>query len=241
MVQPLVIQAVDAPPERYADRITAEMLRHLVAQSAHIRATVREIVLATADDGGPRGQERMRKRIDAAGTTLGHSNVRTLLKPGKRGKYEIRFIFWTGWDRDREAEIKVGDPIPERPQIMHWCAKLKGTGRARCRFSCVPLLIISHHVLSRTAQRHGLRTLDDMFDAIETLNQWVIKFFRYMDTGVDSSLPQAPLEGWRVPINSRSWVTEEPDAQLVILTESYFVNQLLLRIKDLPRLTSAED
>jgi hypothetical protein len=28
---------------------------------------------------------------------------------------------------------------------------------------------------------------------------------------------------------------------LSILTESYFVNQLLLRIKDLPRLTSAED
>ena len=30
-------------------------------------------------------------------------------------------------------------------------------------------------------------------------------------------------------------------ARLVNLTESYFVNQLLLRIKDLPRLTSAED
>jgi len=30
-------------------------------------------------------------------------------------------------------------------------------------------------------------------------------------------------------------------AGLTNLTESYFVNQLLLRIKQLPRLTSAED
>jgi len=215
---PAPIQAVGAPPERYADRITAEMMRHLVAQSAHIRETVREIVLATVNDGSPRGQQRMRKRIDAAGTTLGRSNVRTLLKPGKRGKYEIRFVFWAGWDRDREEEIKVGDPIPERPQIVHWCAKLKGTGNGKRSISYAPMLIISHHVLSRTAQRHGLRTLDDMFGAIEILNQWVIKFFRYMDTETDdrNRILQAPPEGWRVPINSRSWVAEETDAHLII-------------------------
>jgi hypothetical protein len=107
----ITITSLAAPPERHADRVIAEMMQRLAAQSAHIRVTVREIVEATAADGGPRGQERLRKRIDAAGTTLGRSNVRTALEPGKRGKYAIRFIFWTGWDRDREAEIKVGDPI----------------------------------------------------------------------------------------------------------------------------------
>ena len=68
-------------PEQWA-------LRYLAAQSAHIRETVRKIVEATADDGGPRGQERLRKRIDAAGAVLGRANVRTELKPGKRGKYK---------------------------------------------------------------------------------------------------------------------------------------------------------
>jgi hypothetical protein len=158
------------------------MMRHLTAQSAHIRATVGKIVEATADDGGPRGQERLRKRIDAAGTTLGRGNVRTVLKPGKRGKYRILFMFWAGWDRDREKEIKPEDSIPERPQLVYWAAALEGLGNGNYSITYVPMLIIGHHVLSRTAQRHGLRTLDNMFGAIETLNQWAIKFFRYMDT-----------------------------------------------------------
>jgi hypothetical protein len=80
-------------------------------------------------------------------------------------------MFWTGWDRDREEEIKIGGPIPERPQIIHWIAKLESLGRCRRTINYVPLLIFSHHVLSRTAQRHGLRTLDDMLDAIKALSQ----------------------------------------------------------------------
>jgi len=39
-----------------------------------------------------------------------------------------------------------------------------------------------------------------------------------MDTETDdrNRILQAPPEGWRVPINSRSWVAEEADAQLII-------------------------
>jgi hypothetical protein len=39
----------------------------------------------------------------------------------------------------------------------------------------------------------------------------------------------------------KSELVREIDVGLIILTESYFVNQLLLGINDLPRLTSAED
>jgi hypothetical protein len=209
---------VGTPPARHADRITAEMMRYLVAQSAHIRATVREIVETTADDGGPRGQERLRKRIIAAGTTLDRVNVKASLVPGKRGKYEIFFMFWAGWDRDREAEIKTGDPLPERPQIIHWVARLESLGRYRRTLDYAPVLIISHHVLSRTAQRHGLRTLDDMLDAIEALNHRIAHFSLDMSRKANgmSWILQTPPEGWRVPINSRSWTVKETDAQLVI-------------------------
>jgi hypothetical protein len=92
---------------------------------------------------------------------------------------------------------------------MHWGAKLEGTGNGRRSITYRPLLIISHHVLSRTAQRHGLRTVDDMFGAIETLNQWVLNF-------TDNTIRQVPPEGWQIPINSRSWVVEETDAKLII-------------------------
>jgi hypothetical protein len=96
----------------------------------------------------------MCQRIEAAGTTLGRrrrANVKTLLKPGKRGKYKILVMFWAGWDRDREEEIKVGDPIPERPQLVYWAGALEGTGNGNRHISYLPILIISHHVLSRTA------------------------------------------------------------------------------------------
>jgi hypothetical protein len=86
----ITITSLAAPPARYADRVIAEMMQGLAVEAAHVRGTVRGIVDATADDGGPRGQERLRKRIEAAGTTLGRSNVRTALEPGKRGKYAIR-------------------------------------------------------------------------------------------------------------------------------------------------------
>jgi hypothetical protein len=194
-------------------------MRYLVAQAAHIRAAVREIVETTVDDGGPRGQERLRKRIDAAGVVAGRANVKALLKPGKRGRYEIFFMLWAGWDRDREKEIKIGDPLPERPQIIHSVARLESLGGYRRTLDYAPLLIISHHVLSRTAQRHGLRTLNDMLDAIDALNRGIDDFIHDMSKKAGHSeiwIMQTPPEGWRIPINSRSWVAEEADAQLII-------------------------
>jgi hypothetical protein len=99
----------------------------------------------------------MRKRIDAAGVVAGRANVKAWLKPGKRGKYEIFFMLWEGWNRDREEEIKIVDALPERPQIIHWVARLESLGRYRRTLDYAPLLIISHHVLSRTgAQEQGM-------------------------------------------------------------------------------------
>jgi hypothetical protein len=123
--------------------------------------------------------------------------------------FEILFMFWAGWDRDREEEIKAGDPMPERPQLVYWAAALEGTGNGRRSIMYRPILILSHHVLSRTAQRHGLRTVDDMLDTIEALNQWVLRF-------TDNKIKQVPPEGWRIPVNSRSWNAEETDAQLIV-------------------------
>ena len=48
-----------------------------------------------------------------------------------------------------------------------------------------------------------------------------------------------PHEARTPALKSRAKVTK--DVVTTSLTESYFVNQLLLGIKDLPRLTSAED
>jgi len=105
--------------------------------------------------------------------------------------------------------IKVGDPIPERPQLVYWAGALEGTGNGRRTICYLPILIISHHVLSRTAQRHELRTVDDMLDSVEALNQWVLRY-------ANNKIQQVPPEGRRIPVNLRSWNTEEADAQLIV-------------------------
>jgi hypothetical protein len=49
------------------------------------------------------------------------------------------------------------------------------------------------------------------------------------------------LSSATVAASVRSMIMSDEPAMTANLTESYFVNQLLLRIKQLPRLTSAED
>jgi hypothetical protein len=82
------------------------------------------------------------------------------LTPGKRGRYELMIWDFTGWDPRRDVKIQSGDEIPEKPWISCNLTHLRSLGRGRetLEFRSFPVLVISHHAISRTAQRLGLRT-----------------------------------------------------------------------------------
>jgi hypothetical protein len=86
------------------------------------------------------------------------------LSTGKRGKYEILIYDFTGFDPSRDAEIGPNDPIPEKPWISCNLSMLEspGGGRNMVEVNSRPVLFITHHAMSRVAQRLGMRTSEHL-------------------------------------------------------------------------------
>jgi hypothetical protein len=147
-------------PERHADRVVAEMLRFIAREHA---GTYHRVIAAIQHDrcGNPTAQRRTVERIRrAAGPTL----IDVELTPGKRGRYTIEFFDWVGWNEQRGEEIAPGDPLPPKPWLACSFTVIKGTptGRDAEAYNC---LLITHHALSRLAQRAGARSIADLITA----------------------------------------------------------------------------
>jgi hypothetical protein len=186
-----VIQSVGAPPERHADRVVAAMMRQLARESAERMITIAKAI-GRSSDGSPRAQQRMTERVRKAGA-LG-----TVLEPGKRGKYRLHFFAWSGWNRQTGDFILPGDFIPEHPQLAVHIHRLisDGRGSGQTQFESRPVMFVSHHALSRLAQRCGARTPADLIDAL--LGFWL----EALPLLVDGKAQEIPPQGLRVPVKT---------------------------------------
>ena len=185
------IQSIGPAPERHANRVVAEMLRDLARKRAQIEVAVSAAV-DNSKDGNPRAQAKMAERMRRAGAE------HVSLTPGKRGKYTIQIWQWVGWDAGRDREIGIDSPIPEKPwlafRVLH--IETKGRGRGFADIAEAPILLISHHALSRAAQRFGMRTNDHMLAAAR----------RILDATADRinvrDWTPPPPQGLRVPLDT---------------------------------------
>jgi hypothetical protein len=151
------------PPERHADRVVADMLRFIATEHA---GTLQRVGAAIRDTsaGNPKAQARMVERIRrVAGANL------IDITPGKRGHYRIALYDWVAWDDDRGDEIKPGDQIPAKPWLICAITDIRGRGRGARQADSGYVLRITHHALSRLAQRCGARTIEDMIIAAKAL------------------------------------------------------------------------
>ena len=112
------------------------------------------------------------------------------LTPGKKGRYSARLMFWSGWDRDRDREIAAGDKMPARPWICLWYVEIRGLGHYKVEWHRAPLAFISHHILSRMAQRHDMRSVDDMLTVVARIAIEVMDL--YQAKGVEETLAPGP-------------------------------------------------
>ena len=194
-----IIRSVGLPPERHADRVVAEMLRELARKRSTIWTTIDQAI-SSSSDGCPKAQRKMEERVKRAGAQA------TTLYPGKRGRYELVIYDFTGWDCARDAEITVGDAIPQTPWIACNVTSIKsyGNGREETDIKSAPYLFITHHALSRTAQRLGMRTQAHLLTAVHII--WN-SANRFIDSkgGIVASL-DAPRSGWRAPLEARPHV-----------------------------------
>jgi hypothetical protein len=188
---PVQIQSLGLPPERHADRVIAAMLRQIARASAHLMPTISEVV-ANSSDGSPKAQRKLEARLRRAGA------FGTSLTTGKRGRYQIYFFSWGGWDPEKKSPIAFGDPMPSKPWLAVFANHLKSDGRGagRVHLKAAPAVLVTHHSLSRLAQRAGARTAGDLIDAMHG-------FLAAASEIITSAAPDdaPPAAGWRVPVD----------------------------------------
>jgi hypothetical protein len=218
---PPTIHSIGPPPERHADRVVAEMLRQLAVQKA-ARFPAIISALKSSRDGGPRAQRRMQERVERAGA------LASLLTPGKRGCYELFFYDLTGWDVSRDAEITTSDRIPDKPWLAYHMNLLTslGRGREQRKLKSSPILFITHHVLSRTAQRFGATHSQHLLNATLCIFNGMLEQVEQVEQagGLRQWLDAIPPEGLRLPVVNAIVVLKRHETRKALVAATIFRN-----------------
>jgi hypothetical protein len=187
LIPPQSILSVGPPPERHADRVVGEMMRHLAEQQKEIREALAQIIAGGYRSASPRAQKRLELRLRRAGASG------TSLTAGKKGKYSLRFFDPTGWDPTRDRQILPGNPIPDKPWLACNITELINPGKEQPpQIYSVPVVFVTHHVLSRAAQRLGIRTLEELTETTGKITDQGLLFFGRELIKLDwSNLPSA--------------------------------------------------
>jgi len=213
------ISSVGPPPERHADRVIAAMLREAAELHVKLQDEIGRALVAFSA-GSPRGQRKIARRLRESGATF-----YVHLNPGKRGKYKLTFMDITGWnphggEHGTGAWIGPDDFIPERPWLAVWTNQIVSRGNYRVDPKCAVLLLVTHHVLSRAAQRLNVRTPQDMLNATFAFVAGILEF-------IDKQDWQGPMpaNGWRIPCTLGTMVVKRDDAKRRFVAVTVFESQ----------------
>jgi hypothetical protein len=159
------IQSAGLPPEIHANRVVGEMLRWVAATRQDRHTRIKEF-LDRAPDGNPRAQGKILARIKQI---VGPFIISARLTPGKRGRYEIRLVTIDAWDPAR-CNVILSDKaeIPRLPWLACCVVWIEGKGRYRCEETFAHPFV-THHALSRLAQRCGARSAGDLIIAVRNI------------------------------------------------------------------------
>ena len=153
-----IIQSLGLPPEKHADRIVGEMLRVIAAERPIIWPRI-HAVLGLMNDGNPKAQQKMLVKFkEAAGPFYFSANLET----GTRGRYVLRFTAIEVWNAETKTIVMSDDEIPDTPWLGFSICNITSKGKRRYTEETDLVLFVTHHALSRLAQRCGARTIHDV-------------------------------------------------------------------------------
>ena len=188
----LEIKSIGPPPERHADRMVALMLQQLAEQQAQRCQMITELISGSRG-GTPRAQQKLAARLEKAGALF------VSLKPGKRGKFELCFRELLGWDAAQDKPLLPGEhsgPQPEKPWLVCYASQLDGRDMRGTKVH--PFVFVTHHCLSRAAQRFNARTAADLITTTELIilgaNKLVTK------QGLQHALDKMPPGGHHIQV-----------------------------------------
>jgi hypothetical protein len=167
------ISSLGLPPEKHADRIIAEMLRMIITDRMPGKAQFEAIAFGKVPDGNPAAQARILKQLKAACRPFLFG---TKLQSGKRGRYIISLIVVDGWCAERRALLQPNDAIPAKPWLALNYVEIVGRGNHYYDHAQKLMLFITHHALSRLAQRCGARTIEDIWRAAQEI---IVRYVEY--------------------------------------------------------------
>lgn len=162
----LAIKSFGPPPEKYADRIVAEMLHLIIKASAKRLGQIRS-ALTAMPDGNPKAQQKIVRKLEQLGGPFLLSA--SLLSSGKRGRYKIGAVFIDGWDATHEQIVHIDDAMPTKPWLACTHVVLTSKGRHDYENKAAVPLMVSHHAMSRLAQRCGAETPIDLLIAVNNI------------------------------------------------------------------------
>ena len=105
-----------------------------------------------------------------------HFTLVTHLETGKRGRYKLIFVAIDAWNAETKEIVYEDDEIPETPWLAFSLVTITGKGDHRYDEESGVSLLVTHHALSRLAQRCGARTIWDVMNAARDIGS---AFFSY--------------------------------------------------------------
>jgi hypothetical protein len=221
------IGSVGPPHEIHADRVIGLMLQQMVQKHSKLWAAIHAFTKDPhARDGNPRAQIKLAAKIKKLGALL------TDLKPGKRGHYELLIYSLAGWDPQRDALIEPGDPIPKKPWICTLLHVVRGEGHGWVRHESFIWMFLSHHCLSRSAQRWGVRTVEDLSAVIEKIIRVVLEYLfkrGLADPQADDAWLDTPPEGVRLPMPEGAGLEDAgPGGDTMIVVKKHETREALV-------------
>jgi hypothetical protein len=139
-------------------------------------------VIEHSNDSNAVAQLKMLERIkEAAGSFCLGAEIET----GKRGRYVLTFLTMNALNAETKKIVRPDDPIPEKPWLAFSFVSITSKGRSRYDNECGVYLLVTHHALSRLAQRCGARTIDDVAQAARQIGS---TFFEYGSQTADEIL-----------------------------------------------------
>jgi hypothetical protein len=110
----------------------------------------------------------------------------------------IQFCSLTGWNPDTDTEIETGDPIPSKPWLVCNINRLESQGRGAMVIEGYSqhFVYITHHILSRAAQRLETRTIEHLIAMARVSIGAAMELCE--KNGIEHILEECPPGGYRV-------------------------------------------
>jgi hypothetical protein len=195
------IKSIGLPPEKHADRVVAEMMRWIVEAQMRRWARVQHVV-SNCKDGNPRSQERMIRRLKEAGGVFFFD---VFLDPGKRGKFVYHLLDVAGWNPAADTMIFETSAIPEKPWLCCNTTRVISRGRNVYDQTTGIELLVTHHSMSRLAQRNGVREPKELLMAVHSIRSSYLDMRTINMAAVTRVLPEGYRLKFSLPDNDFAW------------------------------------